>query len=137
MQKKLCLPLLAALSLCLAVSVLADTGAANAEAAIDLTGVAAALLGLLATLLTAYVLPWLKAKLGAEQYNNTMSIIRILVKAAEKIFTGPGRGGEKLDYVKRELEKRGLTYDESKVEAAVWELGGAVWGTVTDGKEDA
>ena len=137
MQKKLCLPLLAALSLCLAVSVLADTGAANAEAAIDLTGVAAALLGLLATLLTAYVLPWLKAKLGAEQYNNTMSIIRILVKAAEKIFTGPGRGGEKLDYVKREMEKRGMTYDESKVEAAVWELGGAVWGTVTDGKEDA
>lgn len=137
MLKKLCLLLLAALSLCLAVSALADTGAASAGAVIDLTGVASALLGLLATLLTAYVLPWLKAKLGAEQYNNTMSIIRILVKAAEKIFTGPGRGGEKLDYVKRELEKRGLTYDESKVEAAVWELGGAVWGTVTDGKEDA
>lgn len=137
MLKKLCLPLLAALSLRLAVSALADTGAASAGAVIDLTSVAAALLGLLATLLTAYVLPWLKAKLGAEQYNNTMSIIRILVKAAEKIFTGPGRGGEKLDYVKREMEKRGMTYDESKVEAAVWELGGAVWGTVTDGKEDA
>ena len=137
MLKKLCLLLLAALSLCLAVSALADTGAASAGAVIDLTSVAAALLGLLATLLTAYVLPWLKAKLGAEQYNNTMSIIRILVKAAEKIFTGPGRGGEKLDYVKREMEKRGMTYDESKVEAAVWELGGAVWGTVTDGKEDA
>ena len=134
MLKKLCLLLLAALSLCLAVSALADTGDASAGAVIDLTSVAAALLGLLATLLTAYVLPWLKAKLGAEQYNNTMSIIRILVKAAEKIFTGPGRGGEKLDYVKRELEKRGMTYDESKVEAAVWELGGAVWGTVTDGK---
>ena len=129
--------LISALSLCLAVSALADTGAASAGAVIDLTGVASALLGLLATLLTAYVLPWLKAKLGAEQYNNTMSIIRILVKAAEKIFTGPGRGGEKLDYVKREMEKRGMTYDESKVEAAVWELGGAVWGTVTDGKEDA
>ena len=126
--------LISALSLCLAVSALADTGAASAGAVIDLTGVASALLGLLATLLTAYVLPWLKAKLGAEQYNNTMSIIRILVKAAEKIFTGPGRGGEKLDYVKREMEKRGMTYDESKVEAAVWELGGAVWGTVTDGK---
>ena len=137
MLKKLCLPLLAALSLCLAVSALADTGAASAEAAIDLTGVAAALLGLLATLLTAYVLPWLKAKLGAERYKNTMSIIRILVEAAEKIFTGPGRGGEKLDYVKRELEKRGMTYDASQVEAAVWELGGAVWGTVTDSKEDA
>ena len=59
MLKKLCLLLLAALSLCLAVSALADTGAASAGAVIDLTSVAAALLGLLATLLTAYVLPWL------------------------------------------------------------------------------
>lgn len=47
MLKKLCLPLLAALSLRLAVSALADTGAASAGAVIDLTSVAAALLGLL------------------------------------------------------------------------------------------
>lgn len=92
------------------------------EPAIDVTDIVTALLGLLATVITAYIVPWLKEKLGAEKYQNTLFITQVLVEAAEQIFAGPGRGQEKLDYVKKELNKRGITYDQSRIEAAVFNL---------------
>lgn len=110
------------LHLCLVtLPALAETAQAPA-ATIDVTDFVTALLGLLASIVTAYLAPWLKAKLGAARYENALSVTNTLVNAAEQIFKGAGRGQEKLDYVKKELNKRGITYDEAKLEAAVFNL---------------
>ena len=115
------------LHLCLVtLPALAET-AQTPVATIDVTDIVTALLGLLATVITAYIVPWLKEKLGAEKYQNTLFITQVLVEAAEQIFTGPGRGQEKLDYVKKELNKRGITYDQAKLEASVFKLGDAIF----------
>ena len=121
-MKKIYMMLLTALCLCLvALPVLAETAQAPV-ATIDVTDIVTALLGLLASIVTAYLAPWLKAKLGAARYENARSVTNTLVNAAEQIFKGAGRGQEKLDYVKKELNKRGITYDEAKLEAAVFNL---------------
>lgn len=123
------------LTLCLALGAWPLKALAEAAPApaltIDLTAIVTALLGLLSAIVTAYLAPWLKAKLGAEKYHNTMTTIRVIAQAAEQIFKGPGRGDEKLAYVKDELEKRGITYDQSLIEAAVYELGQVLTGTQT------
>lgn len=93
---------------------------------IDLTEIATAALSLLAALITAYVLPWIKAKLGAQRYENALMVTRTMVEAAEQIFKGPGRGAEKVAYVQRQLAARGITFDKDAVEAAVYELGGTL-----------
>ena len=114
--------MLTALCLCLvALPVLAETAQAPA-ATIDVTDIVTALLGLLASIVTAYLAPWLKAKLGAARYENALSVTNTLVNAAEQIFKGAGRGQEKLEYVRSELQKRGIPYDQAKLEAAVFNL---------------
>ena len=121
-MKKIYMMLLTVLCLCLvALPALAET-AQTPVAAIDVTDFVTALLGLLASIVTAYLAPWLKAKLGAARYENALSVTNTFVNAAEQIFKGAGRGQEKLDYVKKELNKRGITYDEAKLEAAVFNL---------------
>lgn len=92
---------------------------------IDLTGIATAVLGLLATIVTAYVVPWIKGKIGEANYKMAQSMILVLVESAEQRF-GPGAGKEKLEYVKRELERRGMTVDVDEIEAAVYNLGRAL-----------
>lgn len=47
--------------------------------------------------------------------------MRTLVFAAEQIY-GAGRGGEKLQYVKQQLQKQGFDVDVNQIEAAVCEL---------------
>ena len=130
--------MLTALCLCLvALPVLAETAQAPA-ATIDVTDIVTALLGLLASIVTAYLAPWLKAKLGAARYENALSVTNTLVNAAEQIFKGAGRGQEKLEYVRSELQKRGITYDQAKLEAAVFKLGDVIFSqtiTIEDEEE--
>lgn len=67
-----------------------------------------------------------------------MAITNTLVEAAEQIFTGAGRGQEKLEYVRSELQKRGITYDQAKLEAAVFKLGDVIFSqtiTIEDEEE--
>lgn len=137
-MKKIYMMLLTALCLCLvALPVLAET-AQTPVAAIDVTDIVTALLGLLASIVTAYLAPWLKAKLGAARYENALSVTNTLVNAAEQIFKGAGRGQEKLEYVRSELQKRGITYDQAKLEAAVFKLGDVIFSqtiTIEDEEE--
>ena len=56
-----------------------------------------------------------------------MAITNTLVEAAEQIFTGAGCGQEKLEYVRSELQKRGITYDQAKLESAVFNLGNVIF----------
>lgn len=85
---------------------------------IDLTDIINALLVLLASIITGYLVPWLKAKCNEKQRFALESTCRILVFAAEQIY-GAGRGEEKLDYVVQQLKAKGLTVDIDMIEATV------------------
>lgn len=85
---------------------------------IDLTPILQAVIGLLAALITAKVIPWIKSKTTAQQQATLALVVDVLVYGAEQIH-GSGAGQQKIQYVKDELEKRGYTVDIAQIEAAV------------------
>lgn len=90
---------------------------------IDLTPIVQAFIALLAALITAKVIPWIKSKTTTQQQILLQATVDILVSAAEQLY-GAGHGPEKLQYVKNELELRGFNIDTAAIEAAVRELTG-------------
>ena len=87
---------------------------------IDLTPIIQAIIALIAALITAKVIPWIKAKTTREQQQYLAATIKTLVFAAEQIY-GAGCGAEKFSYVVENLEKKGFTVDENEIEAAIKE----------------
>lgn len=85
---------------------------------IDLTLILQALMGLLASLITWKVIPWIKSKATAQQQATLSMLADVAVYAAEQIY-GPGKGKEKIEYVVQSLQKRGYKVDISTIEAAV------------------
>ena len=88
--------------------------------AINLTPIIQALIGLLATLITCRLVPWIKAKTTNEQQSALAAAIKIAVYAAEQIF-GNGHGADKMDYALRYLRDKGFDVDSREIEAAVAE----------------
>ena len=76
---------------------------------IDLTPIFQALIILAAALITRYVVPWIKAKTTLDQRREIRDLVSILVFAAEKLYTGSGRGEEKLAWVQERLNAHGYT----------------------------
>ena len=85
---------------------------------IDLTNIINAVLALAAALITAFVIPWIKANTTLKQQEGMRDMCSILVFAAEQIY-GAGRGEDKLAYVVSKLKERGYTVDIDMIEAAV------------------
>ena len=79
----------------------------------DITVIIEAVFALLAAIITAIVIPYIKSKTTASQQ-------------AEQIYTGSGRGEEKKAYVLNWLQEHGITVDAEKldalIEAAVYDL---------------
>lgn len=92
---------------------------------IDLTPIIQAILALLAALITYKLVPWIKAKTTTEQRAYLKSTLKTLVFAAEQLY-GAGAGAEKLDYVIRELKKRGFDANRAEIEATVNEYFGKI-----------
>lgn len=92
---------------------------------IDLTPIVQAavqaLIGLLATIITAKVIPWIKAKTTVQQQQALAAAARMAVYAAEQVY-GSGCGQEKLAYAQRWLLSRGYDLDFAAIEAAVREM---------------
>ncbi len=90
---------------------------------IDLTPIMQAVIGLCAALITAYFIPWLKAKAGQAKTERLFRMTEIAVRAAEEMFE---TSGEKRDYVLKYFAERGFTLpaDELRatLEAAVYEM---------------
>ena len=86
----------------------------------DITVIIEAVFALLAAIITAIVIPYIKSKTTASQQ------AEIAVTAAEQIYTGSGRGEEKKAYVLNWLQEHGITVDAEKldalIEAAVYDL---------------
>lgn len=89
--------------------------------AVDLTPVLQAVIALIASLITAKLIPYIKSKTNANQQLMLQSAINVLVYAAEQIY-GAGNGRAKLDYVKKELAKKGYDVDVATIEGAVKRL---------------
>ncbi|OUP68901.1 hypothetical protein B5F10_09930 [Anaerotruncus colihominis] len=92
----------------------------------DITPIIEAVAALIAALITAFLVPYIKSKTTAEQQKEINAWVKIAVSAAEQIYTGSGRGEEKKEYVINRLREHGITVDEAKldalIEAAVYEL---------------
>ena len=92
----------------------------------NITPIVEAVAALIAALVTAVVVPYIKSRTTTNQQQQINAWVRIAVTAAEQIYAGSGRGEEKKAYVIDWLRKHGVTVDESKldalIEATVFEL---------------
>ena len=98
----------------------------------NLTELFALFIGLIAALITAFVIPYIKAKFTAEQLSTLTKWVDVGVSAAEQIFSISGQGDAKKQYVLNFLESKGYTVNTDEVdtliEAAVNKLAGALKG---------
>jgi hypothetical protein len=85
---------------------------------IDLTPLLQAILSLAVSLITAFLIPWLRSKYSEEQRQRIAAVYQTIVYAAEQMF-GAGRGEEKLDWAVGQLEAKGMAIDRSILEAEV------------------
>lgn len=93
---------------------------------VDLTQVIIAILTFALSSVSAFLIPYIKAKVSSEQLDTIKFWVNIAVEAAEMIYTGTGRGQEKKAYVVKFLNSKGFTLNteeiDSIIEAAVLEL---------------
>ena len=95
----------------------------------DITPVVNAVIALIAAVVTAFVIPWVKSKTTAAQREEINYWVKIAVTAAEQIYLGAGKGKEKKKYVLDFLAEKNLKIDEESVdlmiESAVKEMNAA------------
>lgn len=102
----------------------------------DITPIILAIIALLLAVLLVFVIPFLKKKMGHDDFEKLYSVVIIAVKAVEQIFkaTHPegGAGPEKKQYVLRHLEDLGYSVDceeiNMMIENAVYEINQAAKG---------
>lgn len=92
----------------------------------DFTPIASAIITLLATVITAFVIPMIRARLTNEKLAEVQLWVTVAVKAAEQLFRGHDQGQAKKQFVVDSLAKHGFTIDadqlDQMIEAAVNEL---------------
>lgn len=98
---------------------------------IDLTALINAVLVLLATIITGYLIPWIKANATLKQREKLAAVVETLVFAAEQIY-GSGWGQDKLRYVENKLREQGYTVDIDLIEATVHKYFGHPTGEKTE-----
>lgn len=86
---------------------------------IDITTIVNAVIALIAAVISAFVIPWIRSKTTAQQREDLVAWVKIAVAAAEQIFKGGKRGEEKKQYVLDFLNKSGFSVDEDAVNAAI------------------
>lgn len=93
---------------------------------IDITNVVSAVITLLVTVVTTFLIPYLKERVDAEKFEKIKAWVKVAVNAAEMIYTGVGRGEEKKAYVLDYLNQKGYKLDsatiDNLIESAVLEL---------------
>lgn len=93
---------------------------------VDLTPIITAVLTLIFSLITAFLIPYIKTKVSAEQFATIKLWVQVAVQAAEMLYVGSGRGEEKKKYVLEFLNSKGFTLNaeeiENLIESAVLEL---------------
>ena len=92
---------------------------------IDLTPILNAVIALAAALITAFLIPWIRKKIGAENMDDFLQWVEIAVAAAEQLYESTD-GEKKKEYVVDFLEDKGFKFNmeelENAIEAAVLHL---------------
>lgn len=84
----------------------------------NLTPVIEAVIALIAALISAFVIPWIKRNTTAQDRDDFLRWVEIAVAAAEQLFVST-QGKEKKKYVIAFLEEKGYTWSESELNAAI------------------
>ena len=99
----------------------------------DITPIIQAIITLAVALITAFVIPWLKNKIGAQNMDEFMRWVQIAVAAAEQLYESTD-GDKKKAYVVNFLASKGFKVDteelDNAIEAAVLELHNALYNNV-------
>lgn len=88
------------------------------ETTLDLSGILQALITLAATLVTSFLIPYIKEKLTLEKQEKLKKWTEIAVAAAEQIY-GSKTGQQKKEYVISFLLSKGIVVDVDEVTAMI------------------
>lgn len=98
----------------------------------DVTLIIEAIISLCAALISAFLIPWVKKKIGAEKMTEFLRWVEIGVAAAEQVYASEATQ-EKKEYVLDFLDEKGIVYDtwavDAAIEAAVIKLHAQLYGT--------
>lgn len=84
----------------------------------DVTLIIEAIISLCAALVSAFFIPWVKKKIGAEKMEEFLRWVDIGVAAAEQLFETEATK-EKKEYVLEFLHEKGIVYNEWEVDTAI------------------
>ena len=84
----------------------------------DLTPIINAIVALLAAVITAFVVPWLKKKTTQQDRETMLAWVEIAVAAAQQLFYELD-GADRKEYVINFLTERGYSVDEGALDAAI------------------
>ena len=84
----------------------------------ELTEIAKIVIELVVAVASAFFIPWLKAKTGAEQVSDMLRWVEIAVSAAEQLYDAKD-GSTKKKYVAAFLEERGYRVNADELDAAI------------------
>lgn len=85
---------------------------------IDYSELLQAVIALLATLITTFVIPLIRKKLTAEKTEELKKWVGVAVKAAEQLY-GSKTGQQKKEYVVAFLLSKGIVFDTDEVNAMI------------------
>lgn len=85
----------------------------------DMTEVVVALIGLLSTVITCFLVPLLKKKMDKSERELLATLIKTAVYAAEQVFNGTKLGKDKKDYVFRFLKEQGIDVEDEKLKLQI------------------
>lgn len=84
----------------------------------DITELLKALVELMAVIITLFVIPWIKRKVGSEKMTEFLRWVDIGVMAAEQLYQS-FECEEKKNYVVELLKKKGFKFTDAEVSAAI------------------
>ena len=92
---------------------------------IDITQIAVGLIGLMSTIITSFLIPWIRTKIQMNNdkiTDNQKMLLKLAintaVKAAEQLYNSE-QGKEKKAYVLALLEAQGYLVDDAALDAAI------------------
>lgn len=86
---------------------------------INFTPILEGVITLAVAVITIFIIPWLKKKIGAEKLADIQYWVTIGVKAAEKLYKESGKGKEKLAYVEDFMRSKGFDLDSKTLRALI------------------
>ena len=85
----------------------------------DLTPIVNAVIALIASIITTFLIPWIKSKIDAAKLAQIIEWVGIAVRAAEQIYNESGMGEKKKQYVLDFLADKGFTLDPNSINAMI------------------